>query len=141
MRGISKMSEYEEEKEEESTSLVDQLGTSNRKIMEGDVDMRLLTVITDPSEVPTSLRPLLYVLTRADVTIRGKSFWEALSDNALHLFVGIGGRGRRDLIRGEQVRRGQAVSVESEIRKPGWVERNLVRRNWEREEKEKLGID
>ena len=135
------MSEIGEEHEEDSISLVDQLGSSNRKTVDGDVDMRLLTVIMDPTEVPTSLRPLLYVLTRADVTIHGKSFWGSLADNALHLFVGVGGRGRRDLIRGEQVSKGQAVSVESEIRTPGWVERNLVRRNWEREEKEKLGID
>jgi len=135
------VSEIGEEHEEDSISLVDQLGSSNRKTVDGDVDMRLLTVIMDPTEVPTSLRPLLYVLTRADVTIHGKSFWESLADNALHLFVGVGGRGRRDLIRGEQVSKGQAVSVESEIRTPGWVERNLVRRNWEREEKEKLGID
>jgi len=135
------MSEIEEEHEEDSTSLVTQLGTSNRKTLDGDVDMRLLTVIMDPTEVPTSLRPLLYVLTRADVTIHGRPFWDSLADNALHLFVGVGGRGRRDLIRGEQVSKGGAVNVESEIRTPGWVERNLVRRNWEREEKEKLGIE
>ena len=135
------MSEIKEEREEDSTSLVDQLGSSNRKTVDGDVDMRLLTVIMDPTEVPTSLRPLLYVLTRADVTIHGRPFWDSLADNALHLFVGVGGRGRRDLIRGEQVSKGQAVSVESEIRTPGWVERNLVRRNWEREEKERLGIE
>ena len=135
------MSEIKEEREEDSTSLVDQLGSSNRKTVDGDVDMRLLTVIMDPTEVPTSLRPLLYALTRDDVTRRKIPFWEALTDNALHLYVGVGGRGRRDLIRGEQVSKGGAVNVESEIRTPGWVERNLVRRNWEREEKEKLGIE
>jgi len=136
------MSEYQEEDQEEQTGsqLVPQLGTSTRKLAEGDSDMRLLTVIMDPSEVPTSYRPILYALTRDDVTRRGKPFWESLTDNALHLFVGIGGRGRRDLLRGEGVSKGGAVNVESEIRTPGWVERNLVRRNWEREEKEKLGM-
>ena len=137
------MSEYQEEdsEEESSSQLIPQLGTASNKLLKGDVDMRLLTVIMDPTDIPTSLRPLLYILTRDDVTRRGKPFWEALSDNALHLFVGVGGRGRRDLLRGEQVSKGGAVSVESEIRTPGWIERNLVRRNWEREEKEKLGID
>jgi len=137
------MSEYKEEdlEEEAGSQLIPQLGTSTRKLADGDIDMRLLTVIMDPTEVPTSLRPLLYALTRDDVTRRRKPFWESLTDNALHLYVGVGGRGRRDLIRGEQVSKGQAVSVESEIRTPGWIERNLVRRNWEREEKEKLGID
>jgi len=135
------MSEIDVEREEDSTSLVTQLGSSNRKIIEGDNDMRLLTVIMDPSEVPTSFRPLLYALTRDDVTRNKKPFWQSLTENALHLFVGIGGRGRRDLLRGEQVSKGGAVNVESEIRTPGWVERNLVRRNWEREEKEKLGME
>jgi len=137
------VSEYQEEKEEETAPLVNQLGTSNRKTMDGDIDMRLLTVITDPSEVPTSLRPLLYVLTRADVTIHGKPFWDSLADNALHLFVGVGGRGRRDLIRGEQVSRGGAVNVESEIRDYNWLQRNITHRKeaWAQEEKEKLGID
>ena len=135
------MSEIDVEREEDSTSLVTQLGSSNRKIIDGDIDMRLLTVIMDPSEIPTSYRPMLYALTRDDVTRRGKPFWESLTENALHLYVGIGGRGRRDLLRGEQVSKGGPVNVESEIRTPGWVERNLVRRNWEREEKEKLGID
>ena len=137
------MSEYKEEdlEEEAGSQLIPQLGTSTRKLADGDIDMRLLTVIMDPTEVPTSLRPLLYALTRDDVTRRRKPFWESLTDNALHLYVGVGGRGRRDLIRGEQVSKGQAVSVESEIRTPGWIERNLVRRNWEKEEKEKLGIE
>lgn len=136
------MSEYQEEDMEESeSSVVSQLGSSTRVLADGDVDMRLLTIIRDPAEVPTSLRPLLYVLTRADVTVRRKSFWESLSDNALHLFVGVDGRGRNDLLRAEQAKQGQAVSVENEIRRPGWVERNLVRRNWEQEEKERLGLE
>jgi len=136
------MSEYrEEDLEDEGGQLITQLGTSTRKLSDGDIDMRLLSVIVDPSEMPTSLRPLLYVLTRADVTIRGKSFWESLADNLLHLSVGVGGRGRRDLIRGEQVRKGGAVNVESEIKEPGWIQKNITRRNWEKEEKEKLGID
>ena len=135
------MSEIDVEPEEDSTSLVTQLGTSNRKTVEGYFDMRLLTVIMDPSEVPTSYRPILYALTRDDVTRRRKPFWGSLTDNALHLFVGIGGRGRRDILRGEQVSKGGAVNVESEIRTPGWIERNLVRRNWEEEEKRKLGAE
>ena len=139
------MSEYKEEdlEEEAGSQLIPQLGTSTRKLADGDIDMRLLTVIMDPTEVPTSLRPLLYVLTRADVTIHGRPFWDSLADNALHLFVGVGGRGRRDLIRGEQVSKGGAVNVESEIRDYNWVQRNLTHRKeaWAQEEREKLGID
>lgn len=135
------MSEIEEEHEDDSTSLVDQLGTAPRKTVDGDIDMRLLTVIRDPTEVPTSVRPLLYVLTRADVTIRGKPFWDSLVDNALHLFVGVDGRGRRDLIRGEQVAKGGSASVESEIKEPGFIQKYITRRNWEEEEKRKLGLE
>ena len=138
------MSEYQEEDLEESeSSVISQLGTSTRKLADGDIDMRLLTILRDPTEVPTSLRPMLYVLTRADVTIHGKSFWESLADNALHLFVGVEGRGRNDLLRAEQAKQGQAVSVESEVQKarPGFVGQYVTNRNWEQEERKKLGVD
>lgn len=136
------MSEYKEEDMEESeSSVVSQLGTSTRKLAEGDIDMRLLTIIRDPTEVPTSLRPLLYVMTRNDVTVKGQPFWESLADNALHLFVGIDGRGRKDLLRAEQAKQGQAVSVESEIKEPGFIQKYITRRNWEDEERRKLGLE
>ena len=134
--------EYKEENlpEETGGQLIPQLGTSSRKLGDGTIDMRLLTVIMDPEEVPTSLRPLLYALTRDDVTRRRIPFWQALTDNALHLFVGVGGRGRRDLIRGEQVSRGQPVNVESEIREPGFIQKYITNRNWEQEERNRLGV-
>jgi len=138
------MSEYQEEDMEESeSSVVSQLGTSTRRLAEGDIDMRLLTILRDPTELPTSLRPMLYVLTRADVTVRRKSFWESLADNALHLFVGVDGRGRNDLLRAEQAKQGQAVSVESEIQKarPGFIGQYITKRNWEEEERKKLGLE
>lgn len=135
--------EYKEENisEETGSQLVPQLGTSSRKLGDGDIDMRLLTVIMDPTEVPTSLRPVLYALTRDDVTRLKKPFWQSLTENYLHLMVGIGGRGRRDLIRGEQVSQGQAVNVESEIREPGFIQKYITRRNWEQEEKQRLGLE
>lgn len=138
------MSEYKEEDMEESeSSVVSQLGTSTRKLADGDIDMRLLTILRDPTEVPTSLRPLLYALTRADVTVHGKPFWESLVDNALHLFVGVDGRGRNDLLRAEQAKQGQAVSVESEIqnKRPGFIGQYITKRNWEEEERRKLGVE
>ena len=137
------MSEYEEENVPESagSTLIPQLGTSSNKLGGGDTDMRLLTVIRDPTEVPTSLRPLLYILTRADVTIRRKRFWDSLADNALNLFVGVDGRGRRDLLRGEQVSKGGSVSVESEIKEPGFIQKYITRRIWEEEERKKLGLE
>lgn len=137
------MSEYKDEnlEEEEGSQLIPQLGTGANKLLGGSYDMRLLTVIRDPTEVPTSVRPLLYVLTRADVTIRGKPFWDSLVDNALHLFVGVDGRGRRDVIRGEQVSKGGSASVESEIKEPGFIQKYITRRNWEEEERKKLGLE
>ena len=135
--------EYKEENlpEETGAQLIPQLGTSSRKLADGDIDMRLLTVIMDPTELPTSLRPILYAITRDDVTRLRRPFWASLVDNYLHLVVGIDGRGRRDLIRGEQVSRGQAVNVESEIREPGFVQKHITNRNWEEEERKRLGLD
>jgi len=135
--------EYTEENlpEQQGSQLIPQLGTSSRKLGDGDIDMRLLTVIMDPTDVPTSLRPVLYAMTRDNVTRDGMPFWKSLVDNYLHLMVGIGGRGRRDLIRGEQVSRGQAVNVESEIREPGFIQKYLTKRNWEQEERQRLGLE
>jgi hypothetical protein len=59
----------------------------------------------------------------------------------MNLSRGIGGRGSRDAIRAESVRHGAAANVEAEIVKPNILARNLWDRDWEKKEKERLGID
>ena len=136
------MSGIEVEREDDSDSLVNQLGTSQRKLLGGDVDMRLLTIIRQPEDIPTSLRSRVFVKTRVNVIDEDKPFWSSLSDNLDCYSVAVEGRGRNDMIRGEQVKRGIAVSVASEISNYSFLEKHLTKRREykEQEEREKLGI-
>lgn len=120
------------------SSLSSQLGSAFNFLDEGEIDMRILGVLTDPENIPKGMRSLVYLLTYADLF--DDEFARRLVKNYLHLTVAIRGRGRRDIIRMESVARGVAAEVSEEIQQPGWFERNLWNRNWEDKEREKLGI-
>jgi hypothetical protein len=117
----------------EQESLSPQLGTDPIDLEMGRVDMRRLTVLKG-----NKMGAVLYAAVRA----KNSPSWATVLDWYLNMSVGIGGRGRRDIIRMEQVSRGGSVNVEAEIeaQKPaGWVERNLTRRNWKQEALEEMG--
>jgi len=139
------MSEYREEDVEEDAGspMLSQLATSPRMLAKADIDMRKLTVLRGPEAVPTSVRHLLYFMGRNDVTIRKIPVYVSLVDNLLNILVGVNGRGRQDVIRAVQVQQGQAVSLEAEIqsRRPGFVGQYITNRNWEEEERKKLGVE
>ena len=136
------MSEYPEQdlEEESNISLATQLGSDAKTLGLGKIDMKILTVLEDKHKTPNTMKPALYWTTYVDVIFNGKNTAEALVDNLFKLNVSARGRGRRDLLRAEEVRKGGQANVESEIEKPGWIERNITRRNWEQEEREKLGL-
>ena len=105
-------------------SLAPQLGTDAQDLWKGRTDMRRLTVI--PREL---MMPLMYVEIRA----KKSETWRTIGDVLRNYSVSIGGRGRRDIIRMEQVSRGGSANVEAEIEaaKPeSWVQRNLTNRDW-----------
>jgi len=136
------MSEYpEQELEEEGVSLSEQLGSSGTILGKGRIDMRILTDLRNRNKLPNTLKPLLYGLIYNDVVNEDKDFWESAADNLMHLYVAVDGKGRRQLIQAEQVRKGGSVSFEGEIERPNWLARNVYNRNWEEKEKEKLGIE
>jgi len=113
---------------EDRESLAPQLGTDPVDISEGRVDMRRLAII-DRRKVSA----VMYAAIRA----RTSPTWKAVLDWYLNTTPAIGGRGRRDIIRMEQVSRGGSVDLKDEIdsAKPdSWLERNLTRRNWKEEE-------
>ena len=113
-------------------SLSPQLGTDPVDLMEGRVDMRRLSIIGGDK-----MGAVLYAAVRA----RSSPTWRTLLDWYLNTTVSVGGRGRRDIIRMEQVSRGGSVNVESELNaaKPeSWVGRNILKRNWKQEELERL---
>jgi hypothetical protein len=72
----------------------------------------------------------------------GSKFWKMEYEEGMDQEVGVNGRGRIQLIHGESVRHGAPADLQNEMRKPeSWVERNVTRRNWEEEEKKRLGIN
>ena len=122
---------YEDEKEE--FSLAPQLGTDPLLLAQAINDMRRLSVFEQKR-----VKAILYGLERAQTS----KAWARLMDNYLSVAVSVGGRGRRDMIRMEDVRHGGAANVGEEINRPSsWIARNITNRNWEEKEKERLGID
>lgn len=110
--------------------LAPQLGSDRNDVVRGRTDMRRLTVIKE-----SELTFLLYAKLRS----RKSKVWETVYNELLSLKVSVGGRGRRDIIRMEGVSKGGMVSVESEIREPGWLARNVYDREWERKQREAQG--
>ncbi len=119
-------------------TLSTQLGSAFKFLDEGEIDMRILGVLMDPKDIPRGMRSLVFLSTYAELF--DDEAVAALVKNYLHLTVAVRGRGRRDIIRMESVARGGQVDVESEITKPGWLERNVLNRNWEEKEREKIGL-
>ena len=117
---------------EGNESLAPQLGTDPIEIGAGKVDMRRLTIIGGDK-----MGAVLYAAVRA----RSSPTWATVLDWYMNVNVSIGGRGRRDIIRMEQVSRGGSVNVEGELAaaKPeSWISRNITSRNWKKEEMERL---
>jgi len=115
-------------------TLAPQLGTDALDLGQGLTDMRRLTVI--PREL---LMPILY----AEIRAQKSTTWVMVLDVIKNYSVSIGGRGRRDIIRMEQVSRGGGgVNVEAEIeaaRPTNWVTRNITDRNWKEDKLKEMG--
>jgi len=113
------------------TALAPQLGTSRRILQKSDVDMRILSVFE---------KDIIGMLLYAKIKAKKSKVWDLLYDEILHLFVSVGGRGRRDIIRMEIASRGGGANVESEIQKPGWLRRNVTDRGWRDKQIEEKGL-
>jgi len=139
------MSEYEEESEGQIATMVPQLGTKPSIMALGEWDTRLLSYIVNPEKMPSSLKPVLYALTRRDVVTHKKRFWDALTDNYLVLVNSIDGRGQNNIIRGENAMKGIPVQIETPPEKPSRLDRILGAekvREYERyQERKELGLE
>jgi len=113
-----------------ASSLAPQLGSDRNDVVRGRTDMRRLSVVKE-SELPF----FIYAKLRS----RKSKVWATIHEELLNMKVSVGGRGRRDIIRMEGVSKGGMVSVESEIREPGWIARNVYDRDWERKQREARG--
>jgi len=99
-------------------SLAPQLGSDAEYLAQGKVDMRKLSVI-GKEDIPF----LLYA------NLRGRKVrtWRDIHDYLLNIFVSVGGRGRKDIIRMEGVSKG-GLPPEPEPEQPGWFSRNILRK-------------
>jgi len=139
------MSDYEEESEGQLSTMVPQLGTNPKIMAQNEWDMRILSYIVPPEKIPSSFKPVLYALTRRDVVIKKKRFWDAITDNYLHLIDSIDGRGQNNIIRGENAMKGIPVHIETPPEKPGALDRLFDKdkvREYERyQERKELGLE
>lgn len=108
-----------------ASALAGQLGSDLNYISRGKVQMSRFSVVTERE------KPLLLY-----ARIRGQKSrtWRLMREEILDLNVSLGGgRGRRDIIKMEQVSHGVPVETSSELEalKPGWLGRNLTQRNWQ----------
>lgn len=118
-----------EEPESSQGRLAEQLGTDPKRMMRGEWDIRLFSVI-DEKDIP--------VLIYAKIRSKKSTAWKTIYDEYPHWRVSLGGRGRRDAIRGEAVQKGGIAAVEQEIPKPNWVRRNITQRNWRQKAEQEM---
>jgi len=99
-------------------SLAPQLGSDAEYLAQGKIDMRKLSVI-GRDDIPF----LLYA------NLRGRKVrtWREIHDYLLNIFISVGGRGRKDIIRMEGVSK-SGLPPEPEPEQPGWFSRNILRR-------------
>lgn len=121
-----------------SETLLIQLGTNPADLDTEGVDMARLGVITDSDQIPKAYRNFVYWDLRW--RLFGSRFAKALHDSGLNHTVGVGGRGRVDLIKGASVAQGGPVNTEADIIKPGFITRTIIERDWESKERQRLGL-
>jgi len=143
--------------EEESTGvgLIQNLGTSPIDMATGHIDDDLFSVLT-PQEFIFSLwlrhkvGPETQRFVEIDVNGKKVTVYQAVPKRPAYqrlyrgwmkTHVSIKGRGRVDAIRGEAVMKGQPANIEAEIQKPNWLARNVYDRDYEKKEKERLGLE
>lgn len=134
------MSEYPEarEKEEQVSSLVEELGTDPLTLGKAKYNRRLTTRLWDPADVPVGYKSELWLETYAEL------FQDiaVLKMVEIHRDLSNAIRGTRinELIKAEQVKRGIAVRAEPDIKEPGFFQR-LFDRNYEERERARLGLE
>lgn len=129
-----------EEKRPASTSdtLLIQLGTNPTELQTEGVDMSRLGIIMDDNQRPEEYRNYIWWDLRAKLF--GSRFAKTLHDSGLNHSVAVGGRGRVDLIKAASVAQGGPVHTEADIIKPNWIVKNIIDRNWEEKERQRLGL-
>jgi len=111
-------------------TLAPQLGSDQKFLAKGEVDIRRFTVISGHE-----MKFLMYGTIRATKS----ALWKTIMDSYPNWKISQGGRGRRDIIRMESVSRGGSADVTSEIEQPNIFARNIYNRGWKKKQLQKLG--
>lgn len=139
------MSDFKERVEEQTGSLVDQLGTDPKQLAKLEIDPVKFTFLVGTDRIPDQFKPYLYFLIREAVVEKGWSFDRAVNYYYPRLLNAIGGRGQEMLIKAEASKQGIPVQLEAAPEKPGIVDRLLGRENvleYERyKERKELGLE
>jgi hypothetical protein len=128
------------EEESAGVGLIQNLGTSPIDMATGHIDDDLFSVLT-PQEFIFSLWLRHKVGPENQEGKPKRPAYQRLYRGWMKTHVSIKGRGRVDAIRGEAVMKGQPANIEAEIQKPNWLARNVYDRDYERKEKERLGLE
>jgi len=130
------------EDESGGISLVDQLGTAPGMLQRGELDIVKTAVLLDAQDLPDMFHPIAYLLTRHRLS--GSRWCYETASTILQLSVAIRGRGRADLIRGEQAKRSISIEPEPKITSPSLYQRlrkAVKRRKSYEEEMRELGLE
>lgn len=121
-----------------SETLLMQLATDPTYLAKRGIDMSRMGVITDPENMPESVRNWVWWDLYAELF--NSRFARLMHDRGLSHTIGIGGRGRVDAIKAASVAQGGSVHTEADIIKPNWVVRNIIDKDWEAKERQRLGV-
>lgn len=128
----------------EEQLLVDQLGTEPEIRDKDQYDYQILSILSEKKIGPYMYFGLVNEIIKAKEDQKPISFSEAFYRPALKLPVSVGGRGRRDVLYSEQVRRGVGINITREIPKPSRLDRVLNPEKvkaYEEQEKELEGLE
>ncbi len=113
--------------------LLTNLGSNPKDMASGRIPMNRMGIHT-----PFTAEYYGYAKIRA---IMGSLFWRIEYEEGMDQEVGVDGRGRIQVLHGESVRHGAPADLTNEMRKPGWIERNITKRDWKDEETRRLGLN
>lgn len=126
------------EQEEQTSSLVEELGSDQRTLGEGRYNRRLTTRLWDPEDVPPGYKAEIWLETYAELF--GDYAVAKMIEVHRELSPAIRGTRINELIRAEQVKRGIAVKTEPDIKEPNLIQR-IFDQNYEERERARLGLE
>ena len=137
------------ENPEKEEILVSQLATEPYLLSRGRLDNRKLTKIRSSKETPDTYAAYLYFGITDTIIEAHKNrvpigINQALLNNSLVLTIGINGDGRRDVLYGEQVKRGVGISLNKEIPRPTLYDKIMRRdivKKYEQQEAEDMNLE